>query len=88
MARYRVTERQVVTYTWEVSSEDYDDVQSLQNALAAVDGVPEDAASKLVESETTYVGEACTCMTEDPGDGYGERVVTHSGTCPEHPDNW
>lgn len=25
-------------------------------------------------------------MTEDPGDGLGERVVTHSLTCPEHPD--
>jgi len=28
----------------------------------------------------------CTCMTEDLGDGLGERVVTHSGTCPKHPD--
>lgn len=32
--------------------------------------------------------DACHCMTEDPGDGYGERVLTHSGSCPEHPDNW
>lgn len=29
----------------------------------------------------------CTCMTEDPGDGYGERVVTHSLDCPEHPEH-
>jgi len=28
----------------------------------------------------------CTCMTEDPGDGFGERVVIHSLSCPEHPD--
>ena len=30
---------------------------------------------------------ACDCMVEDPGDGYGERVVTHSGTCPLHPEH-
>lgn len=29
----------------------------------------------------------CRCMTEDPGDGYGERVVTHSLTCHEHPEH-
>ena len=28
----------------------------------------------------------CTCMTEDPHDGFGERVVTHSLTCSLHPD--
>lgn len=28
----------------------------------------------------------CTCMTEDLGDGYGERVVTHSSGCPDYPD--
>lgn len=28
----------------------------------------------------------CTCMTEDPGDGFGERVVTHSGGCPLAPE--
>lgn len=28
----------------------------------------------------------CQCMTEDPGDGFGERVVTHSSGCPEHPE--
>lgn len=28
----------------------------------------------------------CTCMTEDPGDGFGERVVIHSGSCRLHPD--
>lgn len=28
----------------------------------------------------------CHCMTEDPGDGLGERVVTHSGGCPLHPE--
>lgn len=28
----------------------------------------------------------CHCMTENPGDGYGERVVTHFGGCPLHPD--
>jgi hypothetical protein len=25
-------------------------------------------------------------MTEDPGDGDGERVVTHSLRCPDHPE--
>lgn len=30
---------------------------------------------------------ACLCMTEDPGDGLGERVVTHSLTCREHPEH-
>lgn len=29
----------------------------------------------------------CGCMTEDPGDGSGERVVTHSMTCPLHPEH-
>lgn len=29
---------------------------------------------------------SCDCMTEDPGDGYGERVMTHSSTCREHPE--
>lgn len=29
----------------------------------------------------------CTCMTEDPRDGYGERVVTHSLSCKEHPEH-
>lgn len=28
----------------------------------------------------------CRCMTEDPGDGWGERVVTHSSLCPLHPE--
>lgn len=28
---------------------------------------------------------SCDCMTEDPGDGLGERVVTHSRRCPLHP---
>lgn len=28
----------------------------------------------------------CHCMTEDPGDGLGERVVTHSSSCADHPD--
>ena len=27
-------------------------------------------------------------MTEDPGDGYGERVVTHSLECPQHPEHY
>ena len=30
---------------------------------------------------------ACRCMTEDPGDGLGERVVTHSSGCPLHPES-
>ena len=25
---------------------------------------------------------ACSCMTEDPGDGLGERVLIHTGGCP------
>lgn len=29
----------------------------------------------------------CGCMTEDPGDGFGERVVVHSMTCPLHPEH-
>lgn len=28
----------------------------------------------------------CECMTEDLGDGFGERVVTHSSGCVLHPD--
>jgi hypothetical protein len=28
----------------------------------------------------------CECMTEDLGDGFGERVVTHSMRCPLHPE--
>jgi hypothetical protein len=28
----------------------------------------------------------CDCMTEDLGDGLGERVVTHSLSCPLHPE--
>lgn len=35
---------------------------------------------------TTITTTGCACMTEDPGDGHGERVITHSGTCPQHPD--
>ena len=31
-------------------------------------------------------GRPCDCMTEDPGDGYGERVVTHSAGCELHPE--
>jgi hypothetical protein len=29
----------------------------------------------------------CRCMVEDPRDGYGERVVTHSLDCPHHPEH-
>lgn len=29
---------------------------------------------------------ACGCMAEDPGDGFGLRVVTHSAGCAEHPE--
>lgn len=29
----------------------------------------------------------CQCMTEDPGDGLGERVVTHSLSCRLHPEH-
>lgn len=28
----------------------------------------------------------CTCMPENPGDGGGERVLTHSSTCFHHPE--
>ena len=28
----------------------------------------------------------CGCMAENPGDGEGERVLTHSATCFLHPD--
>jgi len=28
----------------------------------------------------------CDCMTEDPDDGLGERVITHSLRCRLHPD--
>lgn len=42
------------------------------------------------EPETPKCGPrspGCNCMTEDPGDGFGERVVTHSLSCPMHPDH-
>lgn len=29
----------------------------------------------------------CQCMTEDPGDGWGERVITHALSCPLHPEH-
>lgn len=29
----------------------------------------------------------CQCMTEDPGDGWGERVLVHSARCPLHPEH-
>jgi len=68
MARYRVTERQVVTYTWEVDSEDYDDEQSLQDALAAIDGVPDNARSTL-QSETSHEQLSTTIHILDPTPG-------------------
>ncbi len=42
------------------------------------------------EPETPKCGPrspGCNCMTEDPGDGFGERVVTHSLSCPLHPEH-
>lgn len=32
-------------------------------------------------------GPECRCMPEDPHDGLGERVVTHSMSCPQHPEH-
>jgi hypothetical protein len=48
---------------------------------ADVSPVPNRRLAGTAESQ-----QPCGCMTEDPGDGYGERVVTHSGKCPLHPD--
>lgn len=39
-------------------------------------------------TDTVYeLVKTCGCMTEDPGDGLGERVVTHSLGCPQHPEH-
>lgn len=43
---------------------------------------PSKATGKMVDA---YFARLCQCMTEDPGDGFGERVVEHSGSCPLHP---
>jgi len=52
MARYRITERQVVTYTWVVDTEDIEGL--VRDGL----DVPDFARSKLLESETSYEEEA------------------------------
>lgn len=52
MARYQVTERQVLVYTWEVNSEDYETEEALEDALGAIDGVPDAADCHIIESST------------------------------------
>lgn len=65
--------------------------------LLKVDGITVDQGPKRVplidaarNNGAAYLAEIdarrCDCMTENPGDGYGERVVTHSARCPLHPD--
>jgi hypothetical protein len=39
-----------------------------------------------VKAEGRHRQAVCGCMAEDPGDGEGERVLTHSMSCPLHPD--
>lgn len=51
--KYRVTERQVIVYTWVVDSEDLDG-EDLEDALQAGNGVPDDATVVTFESETTH----------------------------------
>lgn len=53
MAKYRVRERQVLVYTWDVDSDDLPPGVSLEDALGAVTGVPDDADCHMLSSETT-----------------------------------
>lgn len=55
MTTYRVTERQVVVYTWTVDSDEVEfNGDDLEEELRAINGVPDYARSHLVESETTH----------------------------------
>lgn len=63
--RYKVTERQVVHYTWFVDADDQETAEE-----SAQDGVPDDAESKLKSSEVEaepwehYEGDNCTARHE------------------------
>lgn len=54
-------------------------VETEHRQSRAISGTPHEFA--------VAVAIACHCMTEDPGDGLGERVVTHSGGCHLHPEH-
>ncbi len=64
--------------------------KGLRDAANAVATERQENVSDVLRAALgAYVTSAaiCDCMTEDPGDGYGERVVTHSGACYLHPEN-
>lgn len=79
--RYRVTERQVIEYSWYVDSEDVEANEGdLESELRALDGVPDYAHSKLIESSVDAValnadGSPNTCPDCDAriGDEHGDQ---------------